>query len=85
MKIIIVIGFIVNMLLYMIGKNDKWGEQLSDESYCCGQMQTPKEQYISRIDISRDAVLSILRVVGTMNSGLQLGIVVQLKIVLKNC
>jgi len=26
MKIIIVIGFIVNMLLYMIGKNDKWGE-----------------------------------------------------------
>lgn len=26
MSIIIVIGLLVNVFLYMIGKNDKWGE-----------------------------------------------------------
>ena len=56
MSIIIVIGLLVNVFLYMIGKNDKWGEQSSDESYCCGQKQTSKEQNISRINASCDAV-----------------------------
>ena len=58
MSIIIVIGLLVNVFLYMIGKNDKWGEQSSDESCCCGQKQTSKEQYISRINASCYAVFA---------------------------